>query len=169
MIKNLCQLSSIALLGLLSACTSTNQTQYITDDQGQMIVLDPFNPESVLAKNRLVFFEDNGYNVAPQYHAMLQQHGNYLSQHPKQKIRIEGHTDNQGSVEYNLGLGQRRSFAVAQILVQYGALRDQIESVSFGKLITSPEAESSALPLISSDSVDPNHYARRAEIRYLKP
>ena len=60
-------------------------------------------------------------------------HARYLQQNPGAKIRIEGNTDERGSREYNIALGQRRSEAVKQMMQLLGARAGQIESVSFGE------------------------------------
>ena len=58
---------------------------------------------------------------------------------PKQKIIIQGNTDERGTAEYNLALGQRRSDAVRKSLNLMGVSDDQMEAVSFGK--EKPKAE----------------------------
>lgn len=57
----------------------------------------------------------------------------YLATHPAAKVRLEGHTDDRGSREYNVALGDRRAKAVARIMKQYGVKADQITIVSYGK------------------------------------
>jgi peptidoglycan-associated lipoprotein len=56
----------------------------------------------------------------------------YLLSHPKAKIILEGHTDPRGSREYNVGLGERRANAVADILKARGVNPDQIRMLSYG-------------------------------------
>lgn len=56
----------------------------------------------------------------------------YLVSHPKAKIILEGHTDPRGSREYNVGLGERRAAAIAEILKSRGVNPDQIRMVSYG-------------------------------------
>jgi peptidoglycan-associated lipoprotein len=69
----------------------------------------------------------------------LSAHASYLKANPKQKIIIQGNTDERGTAEYNLALGQRRSDAVRKSLNLMGVSDDQIEAVSFGK--EKPKAE----------------------------
>jgi len=64
---------------------------------------------------------------------MLSAHAGYLKANTKQKIIIQGNTDDRGTAEYNLALGQRRSDAVRRSLNLMGVSNDQIEAVSFGK------------------------------------
>ncbi|AIL32883.1 OmpA family protein [Basilea psittacipulmonis] len=137
--KNFIRIALLSAVGIgLVACSTTgssnaNDTAYYTDANGNRIILDPFNPQSPLYQEKSVYFGYDQYTVSPQYQNILQLHATYLSRHPQQKVRISGNTDARGSVEYNLGLGQRRSVAVRNILVQYGASPLQIEAISFGK------------------------------------
>ena len=66
-------------------------------------------------------------------------HASYLKANPKQKVIIQGNTDERGTAEYNLALGQRRSDAVRKSLNLMGVSDDQMEAVSFGK--EKPKAE----------------------------
>ncbi len=70
---------------------------------------------------------------------MLSAHASYLKANAKQKIIIQGNTDERGTAEYNLALGQRRSDAVRKSLNLMGVSDDQMEAVSFGK--EKPKAE----------------------------
>ena len=70
---------------------------------------------------------------------MLSAHAGYLKANPKQKIIIQGNTDERGTAEYNLALGQRRSDAVRKSFNLMGVSDDQMEAVSFGK--EKPKAE----------------------------
>jgi len=64
---------------------------------------------------------------------ILRMHGKYLAKIPVAAVRVEGHTDEQGTREYNLALGERRSKAVQQILLSAGAKKNQIEVITFGE------------------------------------
>ena len=56
----------------------------------------------------------------------------YLLSHPKAKIILEGHTDPRGSREYNIGLGERRANAIAEVLKSKGVNPSQIRMLSYG-------------------------------------
>jgi peptidoglycan-associated lipoprotein len=56
-----------------------------------------------------------------------------MREHPGIKIRVEGHCDERGTVEYNQALGERRAQAVRNYLVSAGVTAANIESISFGK------------------------------------
>ena len=99
----------------------------------------PWNdPKSPLFE-KSVYFGFDEYTVQTKYQKMLSTHASYLKANPKQKIIIQGNTDERGTAEYNLALGQRRSDAVRKSLNLMGVSDDQIEAVSFGK--EKPKAE----------------------------
>ena len=99
----------------------------------------PWNdPKSPLFE-KSVYFGFDEYTVQTKYQKMLSAHAAYLKSNPKQKIIIQGNTDERGTAEYNLALGQRRSDAVRKSLNLMGVSDDQMEAVSFGK--EKPKAE----------------------------
>jgi peptidoglycan-associated lipoprotein len=93
----------------------------------------PWNdPKSPLFEKSIYFGLDE-FTVETKYQKMLSAHAGYLKANPKQKIIIQGNTDDRGTAEYNLALGQRRSDAVRKSLNLMGVSNDQMEAVSFGK------------------------------------
>jgi peptidoglycan-associated lipoprotein len=99
----------------------------------------PWNdPKSPLFE-KSVYFGFDEYTVQTKYQKMLSAHAGYLKANPNQKIIIQGNTDDRGTAEYNLALGQRRSDAVRKSLNLMGVSDNQIEAVSFGK--EKPKAE----------------------------
>lgn len=148
-----------ALATTLAACSSTKTTDTTGAGGAQTgAVMDPFNPNSPLAQQRSVFFGFDQYNVQDQYLPLVQMHAQYLAANGQQRIRIEGNTDARGSSEYNLALGQRRSVAVAQQLVNRGVNGGQIEAVSFGK----------ERPIAQGWSEEAHAQNRRADINYIR-
>lgn len=130
-------LSIAALTATLAACSSVNLDDKAgaggagsADGSG---VLDPFNPNSILAKQRSVYFDFNSYTVSEQYRNLVETHGKYLVSAPQQRVTIEGNTDARGGSEYNLALGQRRAEAVRRMLTLIGVSDTQVETISFGK------------------------------------
>ena len=99
----------------------------------------PWNDPSSPLFQRSVYFDLNEYTVQTKYQKQLSAHANFLKANPKQKIIIQGNTDERGTAEYNLALGQRRSDAVRKSLNLMGVSEDQMEAVSFGK--EKPKAE----------------------------
>lgn len=87
---------------------------------------------SLLAK-RTYYFAFDRFELSQEDRQALEAHAKYLVAHPEAKIRIEGHTDERGSREYNISLGERRAKAALDILVANGVETDRIALVSYGK------------------------------------
>ena len=88
---------------------------------------------------RSIYYDFDQFDVKDQYRGLVEAHAKYLRENPGTKILIQGNTDERGSREYNVGLGQRRSDGVKKMLVLLGARDNQIESVSLGE--EKPQAE----------------------------
>ena len=125
-------LTIAALSAGLAACSSVSLDDQAGKGDGSG-VLDPFNPQSILAKQRSVYFDFNAYTVSDQYRSLVDTHGKYLLSTPQQRVTIEGNTDARGGAEYNLALGQRRAEAVRRQLTLQGVPDTQVETISFGK------------------------------------
>lgn len=98
------------------------------------VPLAPYlDPNSALNRERSVYFDFDQATVKPENARLMELHGKYLAAHPNLAIRIEGNTDEQGGVEYNLALGQKRAEAVRKALEIFGAKASQMEAVSFGE------------------------------------
>jgi len=82
---------------------------------------------------RDAYFDYDKADIRPDARAALSQTADFLKGHPSIKATIEGHCDERGSTEYNLGLGDRRASAVKQYLVSLGVSADRLTIVSFGK------------------------------------
>ena len=82
---------------------------------------------------RIVYFDFDSYVVKDDYRPVIEANAKALTTNRKMKMAIEGHTDDRGSSEYNLALGQRRAEAVVKSLTLLGADQTQLEAVSFGK------------------------------------
>ena len=92
--------------------------------------LDPNNP---LSREKSVYFDFDQYSIKDQYRPVVNDNANYLEQHPVIHVRIEGNTDERGSREYNLALGNKRALAVAKALETKGVTSGQLETISYGK------------------------------------
>ncbi|WP_423198126.1 MULTISPECIES: peptidoglycan-associated lipoprotein Pal [unclassified Cupriavidus] len=94
---------------------------------------DPLNdPNGPLAK-RSVYFDFDSYTVKSDYQGMLSAHAQYLNANKGRKVLIQGNTDERGTSEYNLALGQKRAEAVRRSLGSLGVSDSQMEAVSLGK------------------------------------
>jgi peptidoglycan-associated lipoprotein len=90
------------------------------------------DPSSPLSK-RIVYFDFDSYVVKDEFKPMIEAHGRYLQANRNARMTVQGSTDERGSREYNIALGQRRADALKKLLILYGATEIQIETVSFGK------------------------------------
>ena len=90
------------------------------------------DPNNILSK-RSVYYELDKFDVKDEYRPLIEAHAKYLRENPSAKMLVQGNTDERGSREYNVGLGQRRSDGVKKLLILLGAKESQIESVSLGE------------------------------------
>ena len=90
------------------------------------------DPNNILSK-RSVFFDFDSYIIKSEAKPLVEAHARFLVQNQQMKMLIQGNTDERGSREYNLALGQKRADVVKQALLLLGAKEAQIESVSLGE------------------------------------
>jgi len=115
-------------------------------------------PSGELLSKRIVYFDFDRAEIRADSQSVVAAHAAYLAKNPNQKVRLEGHADERGSREYNIGLGERRGQAVRSALKLQGVAETQLTTVSYGE--ERPAAAGS----------DEQAYAlnRRVEIVYLK-
>jgi peptidoglycan-associated lipoprotein len=114
------------------------------------------DPNSSIYKTRSVYFDFDKYTVKPEFDAVVADHGKFLAANPNVSIKVEGNTDDQGSAEYNLALGQKRAQAVITALKSQGVQDGQMEAVSFGK----------EKPKAAGSDADSRAQNRRADLSY---
>ena len=137
--------ATFALIGatalLMAACSSVklDDTDGANGSGSGKFGSQPWNDPSSPLFQRSVYFDLNEYTVQTKYQKQLSAHASFLKSNPKQKVIIQGNTDERGTAEYNLALGQRRSDAVRKSLNLMGVSDNQMEAVSFGK--EKPKAE----------------------------
>jgi peptidoglycan-associated lipoprotein len=88
--------------------------------------------EGQLAK-RIIYFDFDSSEIKGDGIGIVAAHAKYLAKNGGIKIRLEGHTDERGSREYNIGLGERRAQAVRRALLLQGAAEGQVSTVSYGE------------------------------------
>ncbi len=86
-----------------------------------------------LLKVRTLFFDFDRSELRPEDQRVVAAHARYLSEHPNTRMRLEGHADERGSREYNIGLGERRAQTVRRNLALQGAGASQLSTRSFGE------------------------------------
>jgi len=90
------------------------------------------NPDSLLSQ-RVVYFDYDMATIRSEFRDMLSLHARYLQENPSARMTVEGHADERGSREYNLALGEKRGYAVANLLRAEGAAVGQVTVVSYGE------------------------------------
>ena len=84
-----------------------------------------------LAK-RIIYFDFDKSEIKPEFADTVSAHARNLTSHPNLKMKLEGNTDERGTREYNIGLGERRAQAVRRALMLQGVAESQLPTVSFG-------------------------------------
>lgn len=81
----------------------------------------------------IVYFDYDRAEIKPEYVPVVAAHAKYLNGNAQRNVRLEGHSDERGSREYNIGLGERRAQAVRRALMLQGVTENQITTVSYGE------------------------------------
>jgi len=90
------------------------------------------NPESLLSK-RVIYFDFDKSTVRPEYRGILTAHAAYAAANGTARVTLEGHADERGTREYNLGLAERRGNSVTGLMSAQGARGSQLTVVSYGE------------------------------------
>lgn len=88
---------------------------------------------SMVSADRIVYFDFDSANIRPDSQTIIESNANYLRGNPRIITQLEGHTDERGSREYNIALGERRANAVRQVMSAMGVSPQQIRVVSYGE------------------------------------
>jgi peptidoglycan-associated lipoprotein len=141
-----------------SAPTSTADTSGIDDSNAVTDETASAGPSGELLSRRIVYFDFDRAEIGADSQSVVTAHAAFLSKNPNIKVRLEGHADERGSREYNIGLGERRGQAVRRAMMLQGVAEAQLSTVSYGE-----ERPASA-------GSDEQAYGqnRRVEIVYLK-
>ena len=158
------------LAAILASCASTTvpdpepsvetdeaATSFDTYDGEGVGSGEAFADDATVELGTVIYFDLDQSDLKPEYVDMLARHAANLSDSTGILVRLEGHADERGSREYNVGLGERRSQAVRRILHAQGVSTDQLATISFGE-------ERPVVPGTGEQSYAQN---RRVEIKYL--
>lgn len=118
--------------------------------------MSPLDDPNNLLSTRVIYFDYDSSDIDDTSKKIVAAHATHLAGHKSAKVVVEGHTDERGSREYNMALGDRRAQSVKQLLVLQGVGRDQIEIVSYGE----------EQPAVMGDDESVWAKNRRAEIVY---
>jgi peptidoglycan-associated lipoprotein len=111
---------------------------------------------AALRTKNIVYFDYNSSEIPQQYLAVVSANAAYLVKYPTARLRLEGNTDERGSREYNIGLGERRAQTVRRAMLAKGVAEGQMTTVSYGE-------ERPAVPGHDEAAYDQN---RRVEFVY---
>jgi len=89
--------------------------------------------ENAVGQAAVVYFDTDRFNIDSSDAASLQAQAQYFARFPQLTFTIEGHTDERGTREYNLALGERRANAAKNYLTSLGVAANRIRTVSYGK------------------------------------
>ena len=143
------------MLGLLAACSSTGgakDSDVVVEDHsggadagaggaatttgvgayGDLSIESLNDPNSPLAQ-RVIYFAFDSSEVAEQDQGIVAAHAAFLAANPDVKVSVDGHTDERGAREYNIGLGEHRAQAVRRMLEFQGVAPMQVSTVSYGE------------------------------------
>ena len=105
----------------------------IADDTSSMSAAAMLDQSDGDLADRIIYFEYDSAKLTSESIAILETHGNFLASNGEVSVRLEGHSDERGSREYNIALGDRRAQSVRRVLLFQGASSDQVETVSYGE------------------------------------
>ena len=141
--KNIFAFAAIAVLATLSACSGDESTKADpntkTDNGGINTApttgytgggTQTSGPD---LSAHSVYFDFDKSEIKADSLTVVANWAKWLSANPTAKVRLEGNTDERGTREYNIGLGERRANAVAQALQSRGVSASQLNTVSYGK------------------------------------
>ena len=162
------KLNSLFLIAVvavgLSACSSGVKLDDVEAAKKNATVSDskfanePWNDPASPIYQKSFYFDFDSYTVKSSDQGLINSHAQFLNSNKNQKIVIQGNTDDAGTSEYNLALGQKRSEAVRKLLSLLGVSDTQMEAVSFGK----------EKPKSLSNDEQGRAENRRADIVYIK-
>jgi peptidoglycan-associated lipoprotein len=146
------KLWAMSALLLLAACSSTKHpstsAESTTGTGGSGTTVQPNATEPVTTvttpgsaagaganapATRIIYFDYDKSDIRPEYNQLLTEHARAMTRNASIKVRLEGHTDERGSREYNIGLGERRAQAVRRALLLQGVAEAQLGTVSYGE------------------------------------
>ncbi len=139
----------VASVVLISACGSNERRDTanidLANDQSsivQPVTIDgvqdgtEIDPNSIAGQaplERVIYFDYDQAELRPEFLEIVAQHGRFLAQNPDGRVRLEGHTDERGAREYNIGLGEARAKTIARMLQIQGVSSAQTRTVSYGE------------------------------------
>ena len=139
-----------------AAATDNSVESQSLADKARADAADKANQIAASLNVKVFHFDYDNATIAASDYDALKAHALYLSQNPSARVQVGGHTDERGTREYNMALGERRSKAVAAFLTSNGAKSGQLEVISYGE----------EKPVATGDSEEAWARNRRVELEY---
>jgi peptidoglycan-associated lipoprotein len=163
--KKMKKMITLSLIGLFVFVVGCKKQDIKPDDTIKSIETVNFSDEpsvrgdSEIDSNlKIVYFDFDKSDLTSDSFEVLKENATYLSKKSSLKIVVEGHTDNRGTAEYNLSLGQRRALKVKDYYVKFGIVPNRIATISYGR----------EKPIIDENNEVAWSKNRRAETKTLK-
>lgn len=104
-----------------------------SDLSGSALSADQLAIEELKQAGTVIYFDYDRADIKSEYVPIVAAHAKFLNGNAARKLRLEGHSDERGSREYNIGLGERRAQAVRRALMLQGVNETQLTTVSYGE------------------------------------
>ena len=134
---------AVFLVMLVSACSTTPKEEPVATQPTQVTeykapekpvaVVRPTKQQIEVVELSDVYFAFDSFNLSAESRAILAGNAEVLQANPDAMITIEGHCDERGTEEYNLGLGERRASSAKSYLVSLGVSASRIKTISYGE------------------------------------
>jgi len=131
--KTINSLGALMICMLLSACSRSKPETMSAIVRETSVIQPGSNSDFKDNVGDSVYFAYDKFNLSAEAQSTLRKQVEWLLKYPQYEVQIIGHCDERGSVNYNLGLGQRRSDAVKSFLIHNGIPRSRITTFSLGK------------------------------------
>jgi len=115
-------------------------TPVTIDGPQEGLALDNAAETGRAPQDRVIYFDYDTSELRAEFLDIVAQHGRFLAQSTDSRVRLEGHTDERGTREYNIALGERRAQSVARMLQLQGVNPGQVRTVSYGEELPVDEA-----------------------------
>jgi len=135
----------------------TNAASDTYDNSGDFGRGESLADDAAAQLGTIIYFDFDQAELRPEYVDLLARHADQMSYSTGIQVRLEGHADERGSREYNIGLGERRSQAVRSVLLANGVSIDRLSTVSFGE----------ERPALAGNNEQSYAQNRRVEINYV--
>ncbi len=112
---------------------STAGMQTPTTQNSQQLSAEELAKQELAKVGLVIYFDYDSSDIKPEYNNVVTAHAKYLASNSSLKVRLEGNTDERGTREYNIGLGERRAQSVRRALLLQGVAESQVTTLSYGE------------------------------------